>query len=76
MSQDILLLTALVAVILMGSAMCSGIEAALLAVNPLRVHELARRKPKVLGAIRLEKLRHRIGRTLTCLLYASPSPRD
>ncbi len=55
MSQDILLLTALIAIILMGSAMCSGIEAALLAVNPLRVHELARRKPKVLGARRLEK---------------------
>jgi len=46
MSQDILLLTALIAVILMGSAMCSGIEAALLAVNPLRVHELARRNQK------------------------------
>ena len=71
MSQDILLLTSLVAVILMGSAMCSGIEAALLAVNPLRVHELARRKPKVLGAIRLEKLRHRIGRTLTVVTIAN-----
>ena len=47
MSQDILLLTALIAVILMGSAMCSGIEAALLAVNPLRVHELARKKPTI-----------------------------
>ena len=56
MSQDILLLTALVVVVLIGSAMCSGIEAALLAVNPLRVHELARRSPKVLGAKRLEKL--------------------
>lgn len=73
MSQDILLLTALVAVILMGSAMCSGIEAALLAVNPLRVHELARRKPKVLGARRLEKLRHRIGRTLTVVTIANNS---
>ncbi len=73
MTQDILLLTALIAVILMGSAMCSGIEAALLAVNPLRVHELARRKPKVLGARRLEKLRHRIGRTLTVVTIANNS---
>ena len=73
MSQDILLLTALIAVILMGSAMCSGIEAALLAVNPLRVHELARRNPKVLGARRLEKLRHRIGRTLTVVTIANNS---
>jgi len=73
MSQDILLLTALIAVILMGSAMCSGIEAALLAVNPLRVHELARREPKVLGARRLEKLRHRIGRTLTVVTIANNS---
>ena len=56
MTQDILLLTALVAVVLIGSAMCSGIEAALLAVNPLHVHELATRSPKVLGAKRLEKL--------------------
>ena len=73
MSQDILLLTAVIAVILMGSAMCSGIEAALLAVNPLRVHELARRNPKVLGARRLEKLRHRIGRTLTVVTIANNS---
>ena len=73
MSQDILLLTALVVVVLIGSAMCSGIEAALLAVNPLRVHELARRSPKVLGAKRLEKLRHRLGRTLTVVTIANNS---
>ena len=73
MTQDILLLTALVAVVLIGSAMCSGIEAALLAVNPLRVHELARRSPKVLGARRLEKLLHRLGRTLTVVTIANNS---
>ncbi len=73
MTQDILLLTALVAVVLIGSAMCSGIEAALLAVNPLHVHELARRSPKVLGARRLEKLRHRLGRTLTVVTIANNS---
>ena len=73
MSQDILLLTALVVVVLIGSAMCSGIEAALLAVNPLHVHELARRSPKILGAKRLEKLRHRLGRTLTVVTIANNS---
>jgi len=73
MTQDILLLTALVAVVLIGSAMCSGVEAALLAVNPLHVHELARRSPKVLGARRLEKLRHRLGRTLTVVTIANNS---
>ena len=73
MSQDILFLTTLVLVVLLGSAICSGIEAALLAVNPLRVHELARRQPKVLGAIRLEKLRHHLGRTLTVVTIANNS---
>ena len=41
MSHDILFLAILVIVVIIGSALCSGVEAALLAVNPLRVHELA-----------------------------------
>ena len=73
MSQDLLILITLFLVVLIGSAMCSGTEAALLAVNPLRVHELARRSPKVLGAKRLEKLRHRLGRTLTVVTIANNS---
>ena len=55
MTQDILLLTALVAVVLIGSAMCSGIEAALLAVNPLHVHDLARRSPKIIEQPKFRK---------------------
>ena len=42
MSSDLLLLP-LVVVVLLGSALCSGVEAALLTVNPIRVHELAAR---------------------------------
>jgi len=67
MGSDILFLTILVLVVLVGSALCSGVEAALLAVNPLRVHELAARQKPVRGARRLERLRYRIGRTLTVL---------
>ncbi len=67
MSSDFLFLTALVVIVLIGSALCSGVEAALLAVNPIRVHELATRQQPVRGAKRLEKLRHRLGRTLTVL---------
>ncbi|KGG13470.1 MULTISPECIES: CNNM domain-containing protein [Prochlorococcus] len=67
MSPDILLLAILVVVIIIGSALCSGVEAAFLAVNPLRVHELAARAKPVRGAKRLAKLRYRLGRTLTVL---------
>ena len=51
--------------------MCSGIEAALLAVNPLRVHELAVRAKPVAGARTLAKLRQRLGRTLTVITIAN-----
>ena len=57
MNTDILFLTTLVAIVLIGSALCSGVEAALLTVNPLRVHELAAEHPKVRGARKLAKLR-------------------
>ncbi|WP_041391612.1 CNNM domain-containing protein [Prochlorococcus marinus] len=67
MSPDLLFLAILVVVVIIGSALCSGVEAAFLAVNPLRVHELAAKKRPVNGARRLEKLRHRLGRTLTVL---------
>ncbi len=73
MNTDILFLTILVAVVLIGSAFCSGVEAALLTVNPLRVHELAAENPTVRGAKRLAKLRHRLGRTLTVLTIANNS---
>ncbi len=71
MSEDLLSLSFLVLIVLIGSALCSGVEAALLAVNPLRVHELAARAKPVTGAKRLAKLRKRLGRTLTVLVIAN-----
>ena len=71
MSPDLLLLLLLVLVVLLGSAVCSGIEAALLTVNPIRVHELAARERPVAGARRLAKLRQRLGRTLSALVIAN-----
>ncbi len=67
MNSDILPLFILVAVVLTGSAICSGVEAALLTVNPLRVHELASKHKPSVGAKKLAKLRKRLGRTLTVL---------
>jgi CBS domain containing-hemolysin-like protein len=47
------------------------VEAALLTVNPVKVHELARRKRAVAGARELERLRQRLGRTLAVLVIAN-----
>ena len=58
-------------VVLIGSAMCSGVEAALLAVNPLRVHELAAKPKPVSGARRLAQLRKKLARTLTVITIAN-----
>ena len=71
MSPNLLLLAILVLIVLTGSAICSGIEAALLAVNPLRVHELTISPKPISGARMLAKLRHRLGRTLTVLTIAN-----
>ena len=71
MSEDLLQLALLVLVVLIGSAFCSGVEAALLTVNPLRVHELAARPKPVSGARRLARLRQRLGRTLTVLVITN-----
>ena len=71
MSPNLLFLAILVLIVLTGSAICSGIEAALLAVNPLRVHELAIKAKPISGARRLAKLRQRLGRTLTVLTIAN-----
>ena len=67
MSRDVLFLILLVVVVLVGSALCSGVEAALLTVNPIRVHELAARSRPATGAVRLAQLRQRLGRTLSVL---------
>ncbi len=71
MSSDLLALAILVIVVVAGSAMCSGVEAALLTVNPLRVHELAAKPRPVAGAKLLAKLRKRLGRTLSVLVIAN-----
>ncbi len=69
--NDLLVLALLVLVVLVGSALCSGIEAALLTVNPVRIHELAARPRPLGGARRLEQLRQRLGRTLAVLVIAN-----
>ena len=71
MSSDLLVLLLLVLVVLLGSALCSGVEAALLTVSPIRVHELAARERPVAGARRLAQLRQRLGRTLSALVIAN-----
>ncbi len=71
MSADLLFLALLVVVVLVGSALCSGVEAALLTVNPLRIHQLvAKNKPRS-GAKKLARLRKQLGRTLTVLVIAN-----
>ena len=69
--NDLLILALLVVLVIAGSALCSGVEAALLTVNPVRVHELAARSKPVRGARRLEQLRQRLGRTLSVLVIAN-----
>lgn len=71
MSSDLLLLILLVLIVILGSALCSGVEAALLTVNPLRIHQLAARLKPVAGARKLARLRQRLGRTLTVLVIAN-----
>jgi putative hemolysin len=69
--NDLLVLALLVLVVLVGSALCSGTEAALLTVNPVRIHALSTRPRPVRGARRLEQLRQRLGRTLAVLVIAN-----
>tara|TARA_Y100001968_G_C19336076_1_gene706928 strand:- start:310 stop:1248 length:939 start_codon:yes stop_codon:yes gene_type:complete len=51
--------------------MCSGVEAALLAVNPLRVHEFSEKPNPSKKAKKLAKLRRHLGRTLTVLVITN-----
>jgi putative hemolysin len=69
--NDLLLLGLAVVLMLVGSFFCSGVEAALLTVNPVKVHELARRERPLAGARQLEQLRLRLGRTLAVLVIAN-----
>lgn len=69
--NDLLLLALVVALMLVGSFLCSGVEAALLTVNPVKVHELSGRERPPSGARQLERLRLRLGRTLAVLVIAN-----
>ncbi len=71
MNYNILFLAILVAVVIIGSALCSGVEAALLTVNPLRIHELTTKITTSKGARKLQKLHRHLGRTLTALTIAN-----
>ena len=69
--NDLLLLVLAVVVMLLGSSLTSGVEAAILTVNPLKVHQLAGRAKPVRGARLLGALRQRLGRTLAVLVIAN-----
>ncbi len=64
--HPILVLALLAGFILLGSALASGVEAALLSVSPIQVHTLAKRK--VGGALALERIKNRPGRSLALLV--------
>ena len=56
-------------VILVGSAIATGVEAAILTVNPIQVHTLT--KQGVPGARALERIKNRPGRALALLVVAN-----
>ena len=57
----------LICIILIGSACCSGVEAAFLAVNSIRILEIASKQKPKSSANQLLKLRKHLGRTLTVI---------
>jgi len=67
MEPDVLILVILIFIILIGSACCSGAEAAFLAVNSIRIIELSAKQKTKGSANQLLKLRKHIGRTLTVI---------
>ena len=67
MEPNVFILFILIIVILIGSACCSGVEAAFLAVNSLRILELAAKQKPYSSANQLLKLRKHLGRTLTVI---------
>ena len=60
-------LIVLIIIILIGSACCSGVEAAFLAVNSIRIIEIASKQKPKSSANQLLKLRKHLGRTLTVI---------
>ena len=67
MEPNVLILVLLILTILIGSACCSGAEAAILAVNSIRIIELATKQKPISSANQLLKLRKHLGRTLTVI---------
>ena len=67
MEPNVLILVTLIFIILIGSACCSGAEAAFLAVNSMRILELAAKQKTKGSANQLLKLRKHLGRTLTVI---------
>tara|TARA_Y100000589_G_C27164655_1_gene634232 strand:- start:18 stop:989 length:972 start_codon:yes stop_codon:yes gene_type:complete len=65
MEPNVFILITLIFIILLGSACCSGVEAAFLAVNSMRILELATKQNN--SANKLLKLRKHLGRTLTVI---------
>jgi CBS domain containing-hemolysin-like protein len=67
MEPSVYILILLIILILVGSACCSGAEAAFLAVNSIRILELASKQKPKSSANQLLKLRKHLGRTLTVI---------
>ena len=67
MEPSVYILILLVILILLGSACCSGVEAAFLAVNSIRILKLASKQKPKSSANQLLKLRKHLGRTLTVI---------
>ena len=67
MEPSVYILILLIIIILVGSACCSGVEAAFLAVNSIRILELASKQKPNSTANQLLKLRKHLGRTLTVI---------
>ena len=67
MEPSVYILVLLIIIILVGSACCSGVEAAFLAVNSIRILELASKQKPKSSANQLLKLRKHLGRTLTVI---------
>ncbi len=67
MEPNVYVLILLIIIILVGSACCSGVEASFLAVNSIRILELASKQKPRNSANQLLKLRKHLGRTLTVI---------
>jgi putative hemolysin len=67
--NPIVVLIVMAAVILLGSAIATGVEAAILTVSPIQVHTLTQQR--VPGARALERIKARPGRALALLVVAN-----